>query len=410
MQENLFSHVDLSAKSAMIGPLAGRSVVIQPNMSARGWPCEAGSVALERFAALEDATIIERLRGAGAIILGSTRMAELGFGLIGDTTARVFAEGLCDVALVTDTMGEARHTASLARAYGFKPSYGVISRFGLIGLIPSMECCGIVANTPTDVAAAMAVLAGADERDPSMLHSDGPDFAKVSERQAHVAVAGVIRECIDALQPVESEAFGGALSKLEAAGVRTEEVSMPGFELFRLVHNVVGSAEASSSAGKYDGVRYGHRTANADNWNEMYLKSRAESFGLLVKSYLFQGAYFQFQNYPAFENACRIRRRLVQKIQALLEKVDVLVCPAQRSFQDKGALSTIEEVYDTFALTLPANVTGQPSLSVPGFVTNGGLDLGLQLVGAPLADVQLLSFAARLARLDSGRGNCEDAK
>lgn len=404
MQKSLFSHVDPSPESAAGGPLAGQSVIIQPNMSVRGWPCEAGSLALEQFIALEDASIVESLRAAGAILVGSSRMAELGFGLAGDTTARAFAEGLCTLALVTDTMGEARHTASLARAFGFKPSHGIVSRFGLIGLVPSMECCGVVAKTPDDLAATMAVISGADERDPSMLQSDCPDFTKVSEQQDNVAAIGVIRECTDGLPPPEAEAFADALSRLEAVGVRIEEVSIPEFELFGPAHSVIGSAEASSSAGKYDGVRYGHRTASAENWNEMYIKSRAESFGLLVKSYLFQGAYFQFENYPAFENACRIRRRVVQKTRALFEKVDVLACPTQRASASDPTPSTIQDVYDTFALTLPANVTGQPSLTMPGLVISDEVDLGLQLVGAPLADVPLLSFATRLARLNSDNG------
>ena len=355
-------------------------------------------MALERFAAIEDATAVERLRGAGATIVGSARMAELGFGLAGDTTARAVAEGRCDAGLMTDTMGEARLAASKAGLLGFKPSYGIVSRFGLIGLVPSMECYGIVARTTDDVAAMMAAMAGPDERDFSMLHSAPLDFTNLSAERNSPVVAGAISECTEALEPLEAKAFRAALSTLEAAGVRVEEVSMPDFDLFRTVHNVVGSTEASSSAGKYDGVRYGHRAEGAENWNELYLKSRGESFGILVKTYLFQGAYFQFENYGAFENACRIRRRLVERTKALLEKVDVLVCPTRRRNRDAFAATTVEEVYDAFALALPANVTGQPSLSIPGFMGNGANDLGLQFVGPHLGDMRLLSLAARVTR------------
>ncbi len=396
----LFSHIEPGNAAPGSGRLAGKSVLVQPNMSVRGWPTEAGSLALEGFVALEDAAAVERLRAAAANVVGSSRMAELGLGLVGDTTASAVAENLCDVALVTDTMGEARHAALEAGAFGFKPSWGIVPRIGLIGLAPSMECYGVVAKSLDDAAGVMAALAGGDERDPSMLQEGVPDFSQVRRGTSSLAVAGVIGECLDALEPAEGDAFRAALLRLESAGIRIEEVGLPDFHLFRTVHNVIGATEASSSAGKYDGVRYGHRTASAENWNEMYLKSRAESFGTLVKAYLFQGAYFQFENYAAFENACRLRRRLVGKTEALFEKVDVLVSPTRRAGLEAAAATTIQATYDAFALSLPANVTGQPALSLPGIAGNGDFELGLQLVGRHLADVQLLAMGARLALLE----------
>ena len=396
MPATQFAHVDPSPPSAAGGPLGGKTVAIQPNLSVRGWPTEAGSTALERFVAVEDATAVQRLRAAGATLVGSARMAELGFGLAGDAMAEALTD--CDVALITDTMGEARHTAATAAAFGLKPSYGIVSRFGLIGLVPSMECLGVAARSASDVAAVMAALAGPDERDPSMRGEEAPDFAGAGETPS-MPVAGTIRECTSALEPEEAEAFRAAVARLEAAGLRTEEVSLPDYDLLRVVHNLVGAAEASSAAGKYDSVRYGHRAAGAENWNAMYLASRAESFGPLVKSYLFQGAYVQFEDYPAFENACRIRRRLVRQTDALFETVGVLVLPTRRAGADAAAAASVDEVYDAFALTLAANVTGHPALTVPGLVRDGDADLGLQLIGPPLADARLLGLGARLAGL-----------
>lgn len=128
MHSDIFTHIDSSPPPLTApGPLAGKSVAIQPNMSVRGWPTEAGSVALERFIALEDATVVKRLRAAGAKTMGSTHMSELGFGLAGDTAAQVLAEGHVDIALITDTMGEARVAASTIGVFGFKPSYGIVS-------------------------------------------------------------------------------------------------------------------------------------------------------------------------------------------------------------------------------------------------------------------------------------------
>ena len=134
----------------------------------------------------------------------------------------------------------------------------------------------------------------------------------------------------------------------------------------------------------------------------MYLRSRAESFGLPVKTYLFQGAYFQFENYPAFENACRIRARLVQEIEHLLDRVEVLAFPTRRSTFHAATASTVEDVYDALSLTLLVNVTGHPSVQVPGLVLDADSDLGLQLVGPRLSDARLLSMAAQLSDLAGG--------
>jgi len=160
--------------------------------------------------------------------------------------------------------------------------------------------------------------------------------------------------------------------------------------------------EASSSAGKYDGVRYGHRAASAKNWNEMYLNTRGESFGTLIKEYLFQGAYFQFENYRAFENACRIRGRLVRGMAIAMENIDMLVLPTRRLVHDAAGASTVNETYDAFSLTLYANVTGQPSLNVPSFARGPEGDMGMQLAAPRLADAGLLDIGAELASAMSG--------
>ncbi len=400
IQEILFSYRNRIPQPMEVGPLAGKSFLLQPNMTVRGWPCEAGSIALEKYVALEDATVVEKLKNAGATLAGSTRMAELGLGLTGDTTVQAFTQEQCDVALVTDTMGEARVAASLARAYGFKPSWGIVSRFGLIGLVPSMECYGLVARTINDLSAAMSVLSCNDLRDPSMIQQRLPDFTKTSEPDG-IPKLGVIRECFETLPDGESKALRASFSKLEKAGIHIEEVSYPDYELHRTVYHIIGAVEASSSAGKYDGVRYGHRANNAENWNEMYLRSRAESFSLFMKNYLFQGAYFQFQDFSSFENACRIRRRLVENTKTLFDEVDILLMPTRSANKHDEIPLSVDELYDSFAHTLFANVNGHPSLTLPGFVLHDGEDLGLQLVGALLDDVRLLAFADRLTRLNS---------
>lgn len=396
MDKDIFVYLDLSSSPmSATGILGGKTVAIQPNMSHRRWPAEAGSRALKSYVALEDATVVKRLKEAGAVIKGSTRMSELGFGLIGDTSHRALSEGEADIALVTDTMGEARVAACLGGVFGFKPSYGIVSRFGLIGLVPSMECYGVVAKTPQEAASVMRVIAGHDENDFSMLECELPDFSRVGQKKFREKV-GVIKECMQSLEPLERKAFDKTMSKLAEIGASVEEVRLKDYALLRTAHNVVASVEASSSGGKYDGVRYGHRNFLAKNWNEMYLKSRAESFGELIKTYLFQGAYFQFKDYPAFENACRIRGRLIQETKSLFKKVDVLALPTRRKSVNLEKTDTIDAVYDVFSLTLIANVTGSPSVHIPGLVYDKDTDLGLQFLGPFLSDAELLSLSCQV--------------
>ncbi|MFO7496648.1 MAG: amidase family protein [Desulfobacterales bacterium] len=395
---DIFTYCNSSPeRSEAGGPLAGVRVAVQPSMSVKGWPCHAASRALAGYTTLTDATAVTRLTRAGAVLSGSSRMAELGFGLAGDTTAQALVDGRADLALLTDTIGEARVAAAGAGLFGFKPSYGLISRYGLIGLVPSMECIGMVAADPADIQEALAVMAGADPNDPSMPDDCAAGFGAGLPSIAGLRVAGVIEECIDGLAPAQRNAFEAGMAQLAAVGITTKSVSLAHYALFSDAHHVIAAVEASSSAGKYDGVRYGHRSPAGKNWNAMYLNTRAEIFGPLIKPFLLQGAYFQFKNYAAFENACRIRGRLVQAAADLLGQVDLLVLPTRRPAPDPAQAATIEATYAAFALTLPANVTGHPVLQVPNPTRAAATDMGLQLIGKRMDDARLLSIGMRLS-------------
>ena len=403
MTDEIYTHKDISHNSALQrGTLAGKKIVIQPNMSVLGWPTDAGSRALEGYVALEDATVVTRLRNAGATLIGSARMSELGFGLKGDTLAEACSIDGASVGLITDTMGEARIAAAVSGMFGFKPSFGIISRLGMIGLVPSMECCGIVGSQLEEVIAVIGVIAGSDENDFSMADEPLPDFDEAMKPLRMPCIVGVIEELREMLSEREEAAFKTGLSKLESEGFQIRELCLEDFKLFQPVHNVIGSVEASSSAGKYDGVRYGHRSASGKNWNEMYLNTRGESFGTLIKTYLFQGAYFQFENYPSFEDACRIRGRLVRQMSSLLETVDVVALPTRRLIPNAANSDTIKETYEAFSLTLPANVTGQPSLSIPFIAGDSGVDIGLQVLGAHKDDARLLAIGLKLSSIFKG--------
>jgi len=403
MQDTLFTHRESpSSKGEGSGSLAGVRVLIQPNLSVKGWPAEAGSLALENHVALEDAAIVEKLHAAGAVITGSTRMGELGLGLSGDKTAEALAVEPADAAIVTDTMGEARYAALAAGFMGFKPSYGICSRLGLIGLVPSMESPGILSRSPETILRIMAAISGPDKRDFSMLSEGFPDFTAPLEKSAPVKTAGILTDCYESLDREEAAAFKKAAAALEKEGISIRELRFPDFPLFRKIHNVIGSVEASSAAGKYDSVRYGHRAPGTRNWNEMYIKSRQESFGPMVKAWLFQGAYFQFSNYEAFVDACRIRRRLLDQTNLLFREADILLLPTRRRKPDAFRLNTVKALYEAFELSCMANLTGMPAISLPGLATLDDQDLGLQAIAPFLHDPILPALARMISNPEKG--------
>lgn len=409
---------------------AGLRVAIQPNISVRGWPTEAGSRALAGFTALEDATVVARLRRAGAAVVGSTHMSEFGFGLSGSGAGRALAARAADVELMLDFAGEARLAAAAAGVCALKPSYGAVSRFGLVGLIPSMEACALLAPGLGSIRALLAAIAGPDEADFSLPAGTELDLGAGSIDPTATTIIGYIAEMLAGLSAEEAEVFHDTLRALRERGLTVRELSMPAMSLFSLVHQIVGSVEASSCLGRYDSVRYGPRAPGAKNWNDMYLHSRGAAFGTLLKSYLMQGAYFQFQRYQAFEDACRIRARLVAEMQRLSGEVDFLVLPvgattgttaagaepaaaapdaaagaavapgAGELASAPGAAPAVppgaveqpvlSDVYAQCALTLFANVTGQPVLYLPPRAA--GTTAGLQLAGARLADGRLLAL------------------
>jgi aspartyl-tRNA(Asn)/glutamyl-tRNA(Gln) amidotransferase subunit A len=395
---NHFFYLNPAPKVSGEGILMGKRIAVGSNISVQGWPTTAGSLALENYTALEDATAVARIRSQGGVILGSSRMSELGFGLRDDMADAVLRNGGTDAALLTDFLGESRMTAADVAMFGFKPTYGLVSRFGLIGLMPSMETYGIVSGSPGTIQAVLKTIAGPDKRDFSMSDRDKPDFSSKATDTRATFRAGVPMEVIPMLTGEEQHLYRKGIARLTACGIAVSEVSLPEFPLFALVHGVMGAVEASSSAGKYDGVRYGHRARGAKNWNEMYLKSRGEAFGTLVKSYLFQGAYFQFEKYDLFEKAGRIRTRLAKAVNNVLDTLDILVLPVKRRPCKARAAETVADVYDAFSMTLLANVAGLPVLQAPGFMADDTVDLGMQLIGKAFDDTLLLGLAKHLSQ------------
>ena len=371
------------------GALQKLKVTVQPNIFVKGWPTEAGSAALAGFKALEDAAVVERLSGAGAVLIGSTAMSEFGFGLKGSQAGCALGKKSADVELMLDMAGEARLAAAREGVCGFKPSYGLISRIGLVGLIPSMESCGILARDIKSIREILKTIAGPDERDFSLSDEKMPDFSAQDIDPAKTTL-GIIPDVVNGLPSDQRASFAKICDALKKDGFQIKELSFPDFSQFLLVHQIVGSVEASSCAGRYDSVRYGQRVPGAKNWNEMYLQSRGAAFGTLLKSYLFQGAFFQFEKYDAYDDACRLRARLVKEMQTAAGQADALILPTVNPAADLQK-DSLADLYAQFAYTAFANVTGRPALHLP--TANG---MGLQLSAKRLDDGRLLSLGQYL--------------
>jgi aspartyl-tRNA(Asn)/glutamyl-tRNA(Gln) amidotransferase subunit A len=380
------------------GLLQNMKFAIQPNISVKGWPTEAGSAALAGFKALEDAAIVENISREGGCLAGSTRMSEFGFGLNKSMAGVVLEKRKAHIELVIDMAGEARLAAARVGVCGFKPSYGLISRIGLVGLIPSMETCGILAGDIKSIRDVLQTIAGPDERDFSLPDESKPDLS-ASEIDPKKTTIGMITEIFTDMPSQEHKLFEKEINGLKNAGFIVKTLSFPNFAQFLLVHQIVGSVEASSCAGRYDSVRYGRRAPGAKNWNEMYLQSRGVAFGTLLKSYLIQGAFFQFERYNAYEDACRLRALLVAEMQKLQEQVDFLAFPTVNCIAS-GTPVSLADLYAHFIYTAFANVTGEPALYLPS--SSGGKQAGLQLTAPRRADGRLLDLGEYLLNSREG--------
>ncbi len=377
------------------GKLAGMTVAIQSGIGVAGWPMDPGSDALAGFQAAENAAVVERLQQNGAFLVGSTHTSEFGLGLDAQSAAgRAIDQKAARAEMMLDLAGEARLAACRAGIWGFKPSWGLIPRVGIAGLLPSMEACGILAGAPEDIRLILAAVAGPDDRDfsqPVLSYTEGSPAGIRPDRMT----LGVVEEAKAELAGDEQKAFDEELAQLKKAGFKVKMLSWPDYGLCGLVHRIVGSVEASSSAGRYDSVRYGKRAPGAKNWNDMYLQSRGAFFKTLLKSYLIQGAYFQFERYDAYENACRIRARLCKEFSRLFEQVEALVFPVQKP----DTPESLENLYDQFKWTAHANVTGCPALTAAPFAAGGP---ALQFVGALKDDARILALGTFLSRPGTG--------
>ena len=405
-------------------PLGGLPIAIKDNINVEGQPCTCGSKILaENYTAPYTATAITNLRKAGAIPFGRLNMDEFAMGsstensALGLTrnpaaldripggssggSASSVAGGIALAALGSDTGGSIRQPAALCGCVGMKPTYGRVSRFGLIAFASSLDQIGPLTRTVADSALITNHLCGFDPRDSTSLKESVPDFTAFLGRDIKGLRIGLPKEYfIDGLHPEVEAAVRKGIAKLEALGAHIEEISLPHTEAGVATYYVLAPAEASANLARFDGVRYGHRSAAAGDLMEHYVKSRSEGFGPEVKRRILLGTYVLSSGYydAYYLQAQKARTLIKDDFTKAFEKVDVIVSPTSPTPAHKLGDLTDDplQAYLEDVFTIPANLAGLPALSVPcGTIAHEGANLpvGLQFITKALDESTLFQAA-----------------
>lgn len=433
---NAFTHVDHQLTLAQAqaadqrrangeqSPLLGVPVAHKDIFVTRDWRSTAGSRMLENYVSPFDATVVSKLQNAGMVNLGKLNCDEFAMGSSNENSyfgpvknpwdlnavpggssggsAAAIAARLSPAATGTDTGGSIRQPAAFCGITGIKPTYGSVSRYGMIAFASSLDQGGPMAQTAEDCALLLNAMVGFDERDSTSVERTSEDFGRDLEQSLQGLRIGVPREFFGAgLAADVEQAVRAALQEYEKLGATLVDISLPKTELSIPVYYIIAPAEASSNLSRFDGVRYGHRAADYKDLNDMYRKSRTEGFGDEVKRRILTGAYVLSHGYydAYYLQAQKIRRLIAQDFQAAFEKCDVIMGPVAPTVAwDIGAQSddpVANYLADIF--TLSTSLAGLPGMSIPvGFgqgETNSQRPVGLQIIGNYFAEAKLLNVA-----------------
>lgn len=388
--------------------LEGVAIAVKDNICTRGMRTSCGSQILHNYKAQYDATAISRLHEAGAIVVGKTNMDEFAMGSSNESSAfgaaknpwdvtRVpggssggsavaVASGVVRAALGSETGGSVRQPASLCGIVGFKPTYGRISRYGLVAFASSLDNIGIFGQTTRDVADVLSVIAGRDEHDATSADVAVPNYSDSLNANLEGKVIGIPRELFgEGLDDEVRDSVLASIANFESLGATTVDVELPYAKYGIAVYYIIATAEASSNLARFDGVRYGFRAEEAAALREMYFKTREQGFGAEVKRRIMLGTYVLSSGYydAYYAKAQKVRELVKQDYTKAFTQCDAILTPTSPSVAFKIGEKSDDPIamYLSDIYTVSANLAGVPAISLPCGLSSEGLPVGVQLVG-----------------------------
>ncbi|MBI2153830.1 MAG: Asp-tRNA(Asn)/Glu-tRNA(Gln) amidotransferase subunit GatA [Candidatus Rokubacteria bacterium] len=422
-RESALAQAEAATKRLRAGkPLSlldGVPLAIKDVICTKGVRTTCASKILDSFVPPYDATVMARLNAAGAIMLGKTNMDEFAMGSSTENSAfyptrnpwdlarvpggssggsaAAVAADLAAGALGSDTGGSIRQPAAFCGTVGVKPTYGRVSRYGLVAFASSLDQIGPFARDVRDAALLLQVIAGHDPLDSTSTEVPVPDYvAALGQGIAGLRVGIPSEYFIEGMDPEVEKAVGAAIEVLKGLGAKPEKVSLPTTDYALAAYYLIAPAEASSNLARYDGVKYGHRAPGSKDLIQMYGRTRAEGFGPEVKRRIMLGTYALSAGYyeAYYGKAQRVRTLVRRDFQQAFERVDMLACPTTPNVAFKlGEKEDPLQMYLCDAFTIPVNLAGLPGLSLPCGFTQSGLPIGLQLIGRPFDEATLLRAA-----------------
>ncbi len=415
----------VQAAGALNGPLAGVPVALKDNHCTRGIRTTCASRILENFVPPYDATVIRKLRDAGAILLGKTNMDEFAMGSSTENSAfqktlnpwdpsripggssggsaAAVAADFCAAATGSDTGGSIRQPAALCGVTGLKPTYGRVSRYGLVAFASSLDQIGPMTKDVRDAALMLSVIAGQDPMDATSAPLPVPDYLASLEKGVRGMRLGLPREYFGAGMDAEVEkSVRDAVEVYRKLGAEIVDLSLPNTEHGIATYYLIAPAEASSNLARYDGVHYGHRAKEYDGLVQMYSRSRDEGFGAEVKRRIMLGTFALSAGYydAYYNNALKVRRLIKQDFDRAWEQVDAVVCPTSPipAFKVGEKSDDPLQMYLCDVLTVTLNLAGLPGVSIPCGFTKAGLPVGLQVIGKAFDEETVLRVARAFER------------
>jgi aspartyl-tRNA(Asn)/glutamyl-tRNA(Gln) amidotransferase subunit A len=412
--------IDEKIRSGTAGALAGMVMAIKDIICIKDTRVTCGSHILENFVSLYDATVVRKLREADVVVVGKTNMDEFAMGSSNENSyfgpvrnphdpervpggssggsAVAVAANMAMASLGTDTGGSIRQPAALTGVVGLKPTYGRVSRFGLVAFASSLDQIGPFAHTVEDAARVLTVIAGHDERDSTSAPMAVPDFSAALGRDVKGIRVGVPREYFpEGLQDDIHQAVTQGIDKLREAGAEIVDVSMPHTDYAIATYYIIATAEASSNLARYDGARYGVRAEGAGDLEEMYVTSRSQGFGTEVKRRIMLGTYVLSAGYyeAYYRKAQKVRTLIKQDFDRAFESCDVLITPTSptTAFKLGERIDDPLTMYLSDIFTVSVNLAGLPGISIPCGFDSNKLPIGLQIIGRPFEEERILQVA-----------------